>query len=135
MQDLHDEYGPIIRINPHEIHVRDPEFFDAVYAGAGHKRERDAWHTDGMALYGSILDTVHHDLHRKRRSALSPIFSTAYTKKMLPVVEERVNTLMGRLVSLKNSKTPVNLLHALSAFANGKICPLNALSINLLLTI
>jgi hypothetical protein len=120
MEELHKEYGPIVRINPHELHVRDPEFFETLYAGSGQKRERDPWHTAGLALGGSILDTVPHELHRKRRAALGPFFSKAYTKRMLPVVQKRVDALMSKLVSLKDSETPVNFLHALSAFSNGK---------------
>lgn len=120
MEELHNEYGPIVRINPHELHVRDPDFFDTVYAGPGHKRDRDPWHTAGLALEGSVLDSPLHELHRKRRAALSPFFSKAYTQKMLPIVQERIDVLIERLVALKNSGTPVNFLYALSAFSNGK---------------
>ncbi|TVY82412.1 Cyrochrome P450 monooxygenase [Lachnellula suecica] len=121
IQELHQQYGPIIRINPHELQVCDPEFFDTVYTGPGQKRERDPWHTAGLALAGSILDTVPHDLHRKRRAALSPFFSMASTRRMLPVVEERVEALMRQLVALKGSEAPVNFLHALAAFSNDVI--------------
>lgn len=120
MEELHTQYGPIIRINPHELHVRDPGFFETLYAGSAHKRDRDPWHTAGLGLGGSLLDTVPHDLHRRRRAALSPFFSKAYTKRMLPVVEERVDALMRELVALKNAEAPVNFLHALSAFSNGE---------------
>ncbi|TVY25025.1 Cyrochrome P450 monooxygenase [Lachnellula hyalina] len=121
MEELHAQYGPIVRINPHELSVRDPEFFDTLYSGSGRKRERDPWHTAGLGLGGSLIDTVPHDLHRKRRAALSPFFSKAYTKRMLPVVEERVDALIGQLVKLKNAEAPVNFLHALSAFSNDVI--------------
>jgi hypothetical protein len=35
--------GPIIRINPHEIHINDPAYIDEVYAGAPKKRDKYKW--------------------------------------------------------------------------------------------
>ena len=40
--ELHKEYGPIIRINPYEIHIIDPEFIDELYVGSS-KRKTDLW--------------------------------------------------------------------------------------------
>lgn len=40
--ELHKQYGPIIRINPCEIHVIDPEFYDELYVGHS-KRKTDLW--------------------------------------------------------------------------------------------
>ena len=40
--DLHKQYGPIIRINPYEIHVIDPEFYDELYVSYG-KRRTELW--------------------------------------------------------------------------------------------
>jgi hypothetical protein len=35
--------GPIIRINPHEIHINDPGYIDEIYAGAPKKRDKYKW--------------------------------------------------------------------------------------------
>lgn len=44
-----DLVGPIIRINPHEIHINDPEYIDEVYAGSSKKRDKYKW----AARFGS----------------------------------------------------------------------------------
>lgn len=40
--ELHKKYGPIVRINPREIHIIDPDFIDELYVGAS-KRKTDLW--------------------------------------------------------------------------------------------
>lgn len=39
---LHEQYGPIIRINPFEVHINDPDFYDEIYV-SGSKRKTDQW--------------------------------------------------------------------------------------------
>ncbi|RAL63677.1 hypothetical protein DID88_003720 [Monilinia fructigena] len=38
---MHEQYGPIIRINPYELHIDDLEYYDELYAGSTRKREND----------------------------------------------------------------------------------------------
>ena len=42
ISELHKQYGPVIRINPSELHVIDPEFYDELYVGWG-KRRTELW--------------------------------------------------------------------------------------------
>jgi hypothetical protein len=32
--------GPIVRINPHEVHFNDPEFIDALFPGPSRKTDK-----------------------------------------------------------------------------------------------
>lgn len=47
--------GPIIRINPHEIHMNDPEYIDEVYAGSSKKRDKYRWITRATSKYGNRI--------------------------------------------------------------------------------
>jgi hypothetical protein len=40
IQELHGKYGPIVRINPYELHVSDPNYYETLCAGDRKKRER-----------------------------------------------------------------------------------------------
>ena len=40
--ELHKQYGPIVRINPYEVHIDDPDFYDEVYVN-GAKRKTNQW--------------------------------------------------------------------------------------------
>ena len=122
IQELHRKYGPIIRITPHEIHVSDPAFYGTLYASARHKRNRDPYHTNAISVPGSVLASPPHDLHRRRRAALSPLFSMGSTRRLIPVVEERVACLIDRFVGLRGGEA-VDVGAALSAFSNGTVLP------------
>ncbi|KAH9219468.1 cytochrome P450 monooxygenase [Leptodontidium sp. 2 PMI_412] len=121
IQELHDQYGPIIRINPHELHVSDPDFYHTIYAGGSSKRNRDPYHTATVTLPGSLLTSPPHDLHRKRRAALNPFFSQQSARRLLPLLQERIDVLVAKLEELKDTGKVVNLLHAFSAFSNDVI--------------
>lgn len=40
--DLHKQYGLIVRVNPYEVHINDPEFYDELYVSGG-KRKSEQW--------------------------------------------------------------------------------------------
>lgn len=42
IEELHKKYGPIIRINPYELHIDDPEYYDELYVTAS-ERKSDRW--------------------------------------------------------------------------------------------
>lgn len=77
---LHDKYGPVVRISPGEIHVRDSAFFETLHPGpGGRKTHRDKWHRANRAngAPGSLASAGAHALHRARRAAVNPYFSRA----------------------------------------------------------
>jgi len=86
---MHEEYGPIIRINPDELHCADPAFTDEIYAGPGHVR--DKWqHQLNTSGAGPVsvtgFSTVAHELHRTRRSPLAKFFSRQQILTLEPEV-------------------------------------------------
>ena len=61
-----------------------------------------------------------HDLHRMRRAALLPFFSTAYVRKMQPDFQERIDVLLRRMASFKDTNEPMNANCIFAALSNGK---------------
>ncbi|OAQ57611.1 oxoglutarate/iron-dependent oxygenase [Pochonia chlamydosporia 170] len=95
--ELHEKYGSVVRINPHEIHVHDPEFYDKLYAGAGKRRHKWHWATRGFGAEMSTFATELHEVHKARRAALNPFFSMARVRRLESVIKERADAILQRL--------------------------------------
>ncbi|KAL2793511.1 cytochrome P450 [Aspergillus keveii] len=70
IEKMHQQYGPIVRITPREIHINDPEFYDEIYAPSSRRREKD------------------------------PAYVTLTTRSVVeltPMIQERVHKLIQRL--------------------------------------
>ena len=99
-----------MRINPYELHINDPEFYDEVYSGPSKRRDKWQWF---YKLFGntttSMFGTLPHDLHRQRRAALNPYFSKQSVTRLTPVIQSLVDALCGRFRDAQKSGESVNL--------------------------
>ncbi|KAK1478824.1 hypothetical protein CTAM01_14922 [Colletotrichum tamarilloi] len=115
---LHKQYGPIVRINPDEIHIADPDFYNTIYAGSGRKRDKWDWITRSFGVDESLIGTLGHDEHRIRRAALSPYFSKQSVRALQPLVDRNMGILLGRLREFAQSGAPLKLDDAYAALTN-----------------
>ena len=116
---MHEKYGPIIRINPYELHVSSPDFYEKLYAGPGKRRHRWDWMTAQFGMPQSMFGTNDHDSHRIRRAAVSPFFSKGAVRRLQPIIEERIEALLNRFRGFQSSGEPMVLDYAFSAYTNG----------------
>ncbi|KAL9035760.1 MAG: hypothetical protein Q9180_004682, partial [Flavoplaca navasiana] len=115
--DYHEQYGPVIRINPHEVHIKDAEFYDELYIG-GSKGKSNKWFWS-MRMFGqqdvSAFDTLDHDKHRQRREPWSPYFSKQSVTRLQPLlIQAVVDKLCLRLREYQIAGKPVVMTHAFS---------------------
>ena len=114
---LHETYGPIIRINPYEVHINDPDFYDEVYVNAGKRRsEQWSWTVPMFGTPNSILATIDHDVHRRRRGAFANFFSKGRIREYSSVVQSCVDKLCNRISEHAKQGKKINLMHAWTAF-------------------
>ncbi|KAG6995793.1 N-acetyltryptophan 6-hydroxylase ivoC [Physcia stellaris] len=116
--ELHKQYGPIIRINPYELHISDPDYYDSLYVGASVRRtERYPRVARMFGKATSTLATISHDLHRVRRSAIAPFLSKQSVQRLEPTVQSVVSQLTARLQALQGTGQCVDLIDAFAALA------------------
>lgn len=116
---MHKKYGPIIRINPYELHIETPSYYDVIYAGGGKRRDKWEWFTKQFGIPESTFATVTHEKHRMRRAALNPFFSTSSVRRLQPMIDERLDKLLERFVEFQKSGEPMTISLAFAAFTAG----------------
>ncbi|KAL8663897.1 MAG: hypothetical protein Q9202_003446 [Teloschistes flavicans] len=124
IEKMHDKYGPIVRINPFELSIRDSEYYDELYvAGSVRATDRYEGFVNGVVDFeGSHLATIGHDLHRKRRKPLDPYFSRVGVQKLEPMVADLCERLViGRFERFKGTGKVVRFDHAFTAFSGDVI--------------
>ncbi|KAE8336194.1 hypothetical protein BDV24DRAFT_142415 [Aspergillus arachidicola] len=107
MQRMHDQYGPIVRINPRELHIKDPYYFDPIYTSKG--QAKDLYIVRAFATPLSTAATVEHDRHRYRRDLVNPFFSKRSVMGVDYMVQDKVDKVCERLTQALDKGTVVSL--------------------------
>ncbi|KAJ5193142.1 Cytochrome P450 [Penicillium cf. viridicatum] len=115
IQELHREYGPILRITPDEIHTNDVGFLDTVYAGFKDKYE---YPLRALRVPGGVGATADAKLHKLRREALVPFFSKRNVLSLQHLVTEKVDQLSEIIAKHARGKSQANLSDLFFAFSN-----------------
>ena len=92
----HPTAGPIIRISPEELHVRDPDWFDELMTGPARPRDKSEAFA-GRSGRDSIFGTVPHDHHRVRRAPINRFFSRKSITDIEPLIQSKVDLLCTAL--------------------------------------
>ncbi|KAF2190227.1 putative cytochrome P450 [Zopfia rhizophila CBS 207.26] len=115
IEEMHQQYGPIVRINPWEVHINDPTYWDVLYSN--NKLEKDPWYYRAFGSDGATVCTVSPELHRIRRGAMANFFSRANVAKLEPRVLSRVQQLCSRLEEHKDRGKAVDISNAFRCLA------------------
>ncbi|RDW75998.1 cytochrome P450-1 [Coleophoma crateriformis] len=121
IKEMHEKYGPIVRITPDELHINDPDFIPELMPVGGRRRDK---YRRVMQLFGfteAAISTVEHDVHRIRRGAMSRMFSKDSVRRLEPIMQANLEKLFARMEEFKSSGQPLNLFPFFSAFTNDLI--------------
>lgn len=117
IQELHQRYGPIVRINPHELHVADPAFYDSIYVGPGRRTEKWEYSARMFGTTTAAVGTTGHELHRIRRGALNGFFSKRSIASLAPAIQELVEDGCNLLRKRGENGRELNLRNFFAAFS------------------
>ncbi|KAE8380237.1 cytochrome P450 [Aspergillus bertholletiae] len=111
INDMHKEYGPIIRVSPDEIHILDPSFYDELYAP--HKARRaNAYnrYAQGTGFEDLFALMAPHEAHKYLRDSAEKLYSKVAAHEAL--VMDCVKSFCGRLDHERDANEPLNISHA-----------------------
>ncbi|POS72201.1 cytochrome P450, partial [Diaporthe helianthi] len=118
---MHEQYGPVVRVTPNEVHFNDPDFIDTVYPTMGRKTDKPVWFAQRTGTPYSIVSTPDHDLHRRRRNALNSFFSVASIRRLEPIMKKYLAKLVARIEKAGSSGEVIQMHHLFKACASDVI--------------
>ncbi|KAJ5784893.1 uncharacterized protein N7503_010105 [Penicillium pulvis] len=119
IEKMHKKYGPIVRIDPNEVHIADPYFYSEIYAPK--LRDKDPRFVRLGDIQGSMLFTVGHNLHASRRAVLQNFFSKMSILGLESMIQKKVDKLAQRMKMAYQAGTVFNLDAAFAAIASDVI--------------
>lgn len=87
-----------MRINPWELHIDDPDFYETIYAPSAPFDKLKVFE-NRFAIPKAAFSTAAHSLHRPRRSALTPFFTKSKIQAHGPFIQGLVDRVCARLRS------------------------------------
>ncbi|KAI0466042.1 cytochrome P450 [Xylaria cf. heliscus] len=96
VHDLHLKYGPIVRVGPREVYVRDLQAVQKIFR-IKNEFPKSQWYLDFVPFVQSVFNTPDIAMHRRFRRLLSSPLSESGLKAFLPQIEYKVNLTMQRM--------------------------------------
>ncbi|KAF5875950.1 putative cytochrome p450 protein [Botrytis fragariae] len=118
IEKLHKKYGPVIRINPHEIHVSDPDFIDDIYTGTSRKTDKYRFTGRRTQTAMSMVATIPHDIHKRRRGAMSSYFSKSGVRLLEPIIQRSLEKLLARMENASKTGEIMEMIYVFKAATN-----------------
>lgn len=118
MVKLHEQYGPLLRITPDEIHINDSSVFDDLYArgtAEAARRHKSPRLSNRFGNRTDCFSTWPHELHKMRRGSINPFFSAKRIIEFQNVIRDKMTKLAKVLVKDSGSDTIVPMERAFMA--------------------
>ncbi|KAL7947649.1 cytochrome P450 [Trichoderma barbatum] len=89
IENMHQVYGPIVRINPYEIHIKDPNFCIEAFSPVK-KLDKYGWWYRVFGGPGSTISTEDHYIHKTRRGTFHSFLSPRVIRRFIPAIVEKL---------------------------------------------
>ncbi|KAI1114231.1 cytochrome P450 [Nemania sp. NC0429] len=118
---MHNQYGPIIRITPDEVHFDDPDFINEVFpTSLVRKTDKPLWVGKRSGTPQSMVATLKHETHRLRRGSITAFFSPANIGRVEPILKDKSEKLLRRWSQLRDGEI-LEMLSVFQAYASDNV--------------
>ncbi|KAI0893426.1 cytochrome P450 [Annulohypoxylon nitens] len=87
---MHEKYGPIVRINPEELHVDDPAFWDVIYA-TNQPYDKSELYSKRLGIPLGTISTANSEKHGRRRDAVAPFFTRSRIQDHCQYIQQSID--------------------------------------------
>ncbi|GAW26814.1 putative cytochrome p450 [Rosellinia necatrix] len=102
--------GPITRINPNEVHLGDPEMLDVISPGTGRRTNKPEAVGKRTGIPNSMVATVDHGMHQRRRNSVNAFFSTAFIRRLGLTTQKHMESMLIKIAEYGRSGSSVQLV-------------------------
>ncbi|KAJ5091017.1 hypothetical protein N7532_009701 [Penicillium argentinense] len=117
ISDLHDKYGPVVRITPWEIHIKDPNYYNTVYLDMGKLRNKESL-LSCIGYPNPIFPLVSHEPHQPWRNILARFLKKSAILEFEPVIKANIQSLCKHFSTAANSHEPLELYSAFHCYSS-----------------
>ncbi|MCJ1332571.1 hypothetical protein MMC10_009264 [Thelotrema lepadinum] len=122
IESLHDQYGPIVRINPNEVHVRDAKF-QANFTSTHRGIKKDNW-IYNLGLPGATGLITDERKHRQHRTALIAAIQPKLANELPSLTQKLVEQLVHNLRQRQRQRDTFNASDAFRSLSRDILSPL-----------
>ncbi|KAH6662383.1 cytochrome P450 [Halenospora varia] len=115
IKELHERYGPIVWINPWELHVNGPHYHEEIFSLRS-PRNKTRYSADQFGLSNSSASTVDHTLLRIRQQPVNQFFFKQAIRRLDRILSSLVEKLCGRIDEYKGTGESMNMKYAYQCF-------------------
>ncbi|KAJ5468639.1 Cytochrome P450E-classgroup I [Penicillium sp. IBT 31633x] len=113
--ELHEQYGPVVRVGPNHLHFWDGEAIAPIYKG-GRKMGKTEFYDAFTAFNPNLFGGTDEDIHSLRRRQLSHGFSQASVENFEPLINGHIEILLGKLNGFAKTGEIFDLKSTISYF-------------------
>ncbi|KAG9239848.1 cytochrome P450 [Calycina marina] len=117
IHELHNKYGPLIRVAPNEVDIADVDAVSPIYVSKGGFRKAPCYVNFDIDLHRSIFSALDPEQRSPRAKAVIPLFSTKSIRDNEAAIYGCVDTMVGRMQDESGSGKPVNVLNLTRSLA------------------
>jgi cytochrome P450 len=117
IEEMHKQYGPVVRCGVNDIHVNDPEVFLEM-TRIGSRFRKDPKFYDRISFRKTSLGFLDPYAHRARHTTLvNAVFSPKKIRDLAELVEQKVAKLVERFERDSQNEFPVNIQKSIKALS------------------
>ncbi|KAL4998431.1 cytochrome P450 [Aspergillus recurvatus] len=113
--ELHNTYGPIVRIGPNHLHTWEGDAIAPIYKG-GRSMGKSEFYDAFTAFRPNLFGGRDEDTHALRRRQLSHGFAQVSVQQLEPLIEGQMAILISKLHHYAQTGEAFDLKHALSLY-------------------
>ncbi|EFQ93141.1 hypothetical protein CFE70_005086 [Pyrenophora teres f. teres 0-1] len=117
IHELHQQYGPFVRVSPQEVDISDADAIQSIYVSKGGFPKAVCYANFDIDGHKTIFSTTDAEYRSPRAKAVVPLFSTKSLRENEAAIWGCVDRMVDRLQQEALTRRPVNVLNLTRSLA------------------